>query len=128
MKDGPKYESDSRRLHQFSRHCQLGRSDAAFALASEKMMPEEVELRRTIKRVVPSGWRNVEYSFIEGKVPYNRCHLIGCRLTGEHANGRKLITGARYMNHAMHIFENMVAGQWSYSVQKMQAITLVTFQ
>lgn len=128
MKDGLEYESDSRRLHQLSRRYQLDCCGAAFVLVSKKTMPEEVELRRTIKQVVPSRWCNVEYSLIEGEELYNRCHLIGCRLAGEHANERKPITEARDMNHAMHIFENMVAGQWSYSVQKMQAMTLVAFQ
>lgn len=34
---------------------ELGRCGAAFALVSKETMPEEAELRRTIKQVVPSG-------------------------------------------------------------------------
>lgn len=87
----------------------MGRCGAAFALVSKETMPEETEVRRTIKQVIPSGWHDVEYGFIEGGKLYNRCHLIGYKLTGEHANERNLITGTRYMNHAMRVFENMVA-------------------
>lgn len=88
---------------------EIGRCGAALALVSKETMPEDGEPRRTIKQVIPSGWHDVEYDFIEGKKLYNRCHLIGYRLTGEHANERNLITGTRYMNHAMRVFENMVA-------------------
>lgn len=94
---------------RYSELDELGRCGAAFALVSKETMPEETEVRRTIKQIAPSGWRDAEYDFIEGKRLYNRCHLIGYRLTGEHANERNLITGTRYMNHAMRVFENMVA-------------------
>ncbi len=87
----------------------LGRCGVAFALVSKETMPEETEVRRAIKQVIPSGWHDAEYGFIEGKKLYNRCHLIGYKLTSEHANERNLIAGTRYMNHAMRVFENMVA-------------------
>lgn len=94
---------------RYSELDELGRCGAAFALVSKETMPEEAEVRRTIKQVVPSGWLDVEYNFIEGRKLYNRCHLLGYRLTGEHANEFNLITGTHYMNHAMRVFENMVA-------------------
>lgn len=94
---------------RYSELDEVGRCGAAFALVSRETMPEDGELRRAIKQIVPSGWHDVEYDFVEGKKLYNRCHLIGYKLTGEHANERNLITGTRYMNHAMRVFENMVA-------------------
>lgn len=94
---------------RYSELDELGRCGAAFALVSKETMPEGTEVRRTIKQITPTGWRDAEYGIIEGKKLYNRCHLIGFRLTGEHANERNLITGTRYMNHAMRVFENMVA-------------------
>ncbi|WP_257482868.1 DNA/RNA non-specific endonuclease [Adlercreutzia mucosicola] len=94
---------------RYSELDEMGRCGAAFALVSEETMPEDGESRRAIKQIVPSGWHDVEYDFVEGRKLYNRCHLIGYRLTGEHANERNLITGTRYMNHAMRVFENMVA-------------------
>lgn len=87
----------------------LGRCGAAFALVSIETMPRETESRKTIKHVIPSGWQNTEYGFIEGKKLYNRCHLIGYGLTAEQDNERNLFTGTRYLNHAMRVFENMVA-------------------
>ncbi len=94
---------------RYSELDEVGRCGATFALVSKETMSEDGESRRTIKQIIPSGWRDTEYGFIEGKKLYNRCHLIGYRLTGEHANERNLITGTRYMNHAMRVFENMVA-------------------
>ncbi len=109
----PFFSKDDRAVEvgreRYSELDEMGRCGAAFALVSKETMPEDGEPRRTIKQVVPSGWRDVEYDFIEGKRLYNRCHLIGYKLTGEHANERNLITGTRYMNHAMRVFENMVA-------------------
>lgn len=109
----PFFSEDDRAVEvgceRYSELDEVGRCGTAFALVSEETMPEDGELRRAIKQIVPSGWRDAEYDFIEGKKLYNRCHLIGYRLTGEHANERNLITGTRYMNHAMRVFENMVA-------------------
>lgn len=88
---------------------ELGRCGAAFALVSKETMPREADRRKTIKHVVPSGWQDAEYDFIEGGKLYNRCHLIGYRLTAEQDNPRNLFTGTRYLNHAMRVFENMVS-------------------
>ena len=87
----------------------LGRCGVAFALVSVETMPRETESRKTIKHVIPSGWQDSEYDFIEGRKLYNRCHLIGYGLTAEQDNERNLFTGTRYLNHAMRVFENMVA-------------------
>ena len=68
------------------------------------------EKRGDISSIKPSGWKNKNYSFVDGEWVYNRCHLIGWQLTAENANKENLITGTRYMNvEGMLPFENMVA-------------------
>ena len=49
-------------------------------------------------------------NIVDGKYLYNRCHLIGYKLTGENANPQNLITGTRYLNIiGMLPFENQTA-------------------
>ena len=86
----------------------LGRCVYAFACVGPETMPTED--RGNIGSVKPSGWQSVEYDIIDGGWLYNRCHLIGFKLTGENANERNLITGTRYLNiSGMVKFENRVA-------------------
>ncbi len=86
----------------------LGRCTVTWACVSRDLMPTEP--RGDIGSVKPTGWVNESYDFVDGKMLYNRCHLIGFQLTGENANKRNLVTGTRYMNvQGMLPFENMVA-------------------
>lgn len=86
----------------------LGRCGVAYANVGLETMPTEE--RGSISNVKPTGWKSVQYDFVDGKSLYNRCHLIGFQLTGENANRQNLITGTRYMNvDGMLPFENMVA-------------------
>ena len=86
----------------------LGRCGYAMACVGVDIMPTEE--RESISAVKPSGWKQAEYDFVDGKMLYNRCHLIGFQLTGENANEKNLITGTRYLNvQGMLPFENMVA-------------------
>lgn len=86
----------------------LGRCRAAYANIGQDLMP--TEKRGNISQVKPSGWKSVQYDFVDGKSLYNRCHLIGFQLAGENANECNLITGTRYMNViGMLPFENMIA-------------------
>ncbi|MBR6916709.1 MAG: DNA/RNA non-specific endonuclease [Clostridia bacterium] len=85
----------------------LGRCGVAYANICPALMP--TEKRGNIQSVKPTGWRHVEYDFVDGGSLYNRCHLIAHSLAGEDANERNLITGTRYMNtEGMVPFENMV--------------------
>lgn len=87
---------------------ELGRCTVAYANIGVDLMPTED--RESISEVIPSGWNNEEYDFVDGGWVFNRCHLIGFQLTGENANERNLITGTRSMNvDGMLPFENMVA-------------------
>ena len=86
----------------------LGRCGYTMACIGKDLMPTED--RESISKVKPTGWKQEQYEFVEGKSLYNRCHLIGFQLTGENANEQNLITGTRYMNtEGMLPFENMVA-------------------
>ncbi len=86
----------------------LGRCGTAFACCGTALMPTGE--RGNISSIKPSGWKQAQYDFVDGKYLYNRCHLIGWQLSGEDANRGNLITGTRYMNtEGMLPFENMVA-------------------
>ena len=74
----------------------LGRCTYAEACLGPELLPEEP--REEIGSVIPTGWQNTKYDFIEDGFLYNRCHLIAFMLTGQNANERNLITGTRYMN------------------------------
>lgn len=98
----------TRSFEEYSKLDSLGRCHEAYANVSLDTMP--VEERGNISSVIPSGWENNEYDFVDGGYVYNRCHLIGYQLTGENANEKNLITGTRYMNvEGMLPFENEVA-------------------
>ncbi|MBR4863474.1 MAG: DNA/RNA non-specific endonuclease [Oscillospiraceae bacterium] len=104
-----RYDEITTRSYEFySELDELGRCGYAMACIGEDLMP--TENRESISAVKPSGWNQAEYDFVDGKMLYNRCHLIGFQLTGENANEKNLITGTRYLNvQGMLPFENMVA-------------------
>lgn len=85
----------------------LGRCQEAYAMLGVETLPKSE--REDISSIKPTGWNQEEYTFIEGDVLYNRCHLIAHSLSGENANKRNLITGTRYMNiEGMLPFESLV--------------------
>lgn len=86
---------------------ELGRCTGAEACIGQDLMPTEE--RGSISSIKPSGYVQKQYSFVEGKYLYNRCHLIAFCLTGENANKQNLITGTRSMNTAMIPYETSVA-------------------
>ena len=86
----------------------LGRCGVTMASIGRDLMP--TGKRESIQEIRPTGWRQQQYDWVDGKSLYNRCHLIGFQLAGENANEKNLITGTRSMNiHGMLPFENMVA-------------------
>jgi DNA-entry nuclease len=95
-------------FESYSEMDEEGRCGTAYACVGPELMPTEE--REDIRTVIPSGWEQNRYDFVEGESLYNRCHLIGFQLTGENANEENLITGTRYMNvEGMLPIENMVA-------------------
>lgn len=104
----PAEDFTSEGFEEYSPLDDLGRCGVAYANVGLKTMPTEE--RGSISNVKPTGWKSVQYDFVDGKSLYNRCHLIGFQLTGENANRQNLITGTRYMNvDGMLPFENLVA-------------------
>lgn len=104
----PAEDFTSKGFEEYSPLDDLGRCGVAYANVGLETMPTEE--RGSISNVKPTGWKSVQYDFVDGKSLYNRCHLIGFQLTGENANRQNLITGTRYMNvDGMLPFENLVA-------------------
>lgn len=100
------YTEDS--FEKYGEHDSLGRCTEAYACIGSDLMPDEK--RGSIGQIKPSGWHTVKYDIVDGKYLYNRCHLIGYRLSGENANPNNLITGTRYLNtEGMLPFEDKVA-------------------
>ena len=87
-----------------------GRCGVAFAnLNKKETMPKENENRKSLDKVIPSGWQDTEYSEINLTNLYNKCHLIAYSLSAENANDKNIITGTRYFNiSGMAPFENRV--------------------
>lgn len=80
----------------------LGRVGVAYACLGTDLMPTGE--RGDISDVKPTGWHS------GAAANWNRSHLIGWQLSGEDANERNLMTGARSFNSpGMLEFENMVA-------------------
>lgn len=98
---------------------ELGRCTECEAHLDAGLMPTYD--RGSIQSVKPTGWINNNYECVSGGWLYNRCHLIGFRLTGidcENAKKelapRDLITGTKQLNvgsgnTGMVKFENEVA-------------------
>lgn len=106
--DFDQQELTTESFESYSQLDRLGRCGPAYACIGQDLMPTEE--RGSISSVKPSGWKQQQYDFVDGKSLYNRCHLIGFQLAGENANEKNLITGTRYLNvEGMLPFENMVA-------------------
>ncbi len=94
----------------------LGRVTYALANVGTELEPKEDEERKDISSVKPTGWVQKKYPIvIEDTYLYNRCHLIGWQLTGENANKKNLMTGTRYMNLNMLVYENRIAAYVGYT-------------
>ena len=64
----------------------------------------------------PTGWKYKKYAFVDGRLLYNRCHLIGWQLTGSTADPKNLVTGTRFMNvKGMLPWENKLADYLKHS-------------
>ena len=74
----------------------LGRVGVAEACLGPENAP--TSKRGSINEVIPTGWHDDEYVFVEGEMLFNRCHLIARSLSAENANPLNLATGTSYMN------------------------------
>ena len=87
----------------------LGRCTISTACLSLDTMPSIGDERGSIGNIKPSGWYSKKYDCVEGKYVMNRSHCIGWQLSNENENVCNLISGSRYLNLEMQVFENMVA-------------------
>ncbi|MCM1221685.1 MAG: DNA/RNA non-specific endonuclease [Lachnospiraceae bacterium] len=88
----------------------LGRCVAAFACFVEAES-ESVDKPKYKSRMKPTAWKSIGCDYIkDGKILYNRCHLIGNQLAAKKADKRGVITGTRAFNvEGMFQFEDKVA-------------------
>ena len=85
----------------------LGRCGTANSCIGTDGMPTGG--RGNISEIHPTGWHSDSYEGIEGEKLFNRCHLIGHKLSGDDAIARNLITGTSYMNRqGMLPFEDAI--------------------
>lgn len=100
----------TRSFEDYSDLDDYGRCGVAFAnLNKYETMPKEDENRKSLDKVIPSGWQDTEYPEINLANLYNKCHLIAYSLSAENANDKNIITGTRYFNiSGMTPFENKV--------------------
>ena len=82
---------------RFSPLDELGRTGPAMACLGPETLPtEEKEQTGDIR---PSGWHTQRYDdLIEDRYLYNRSHLIGYLLAGNHVQPENFFTGTRYLN------------------------------
>ena len=109
----PNFQENDFTTNSFEDYSDLddyGRCGVAFAnLSKEGTMPKENENRKSLDKVIPSGWKDTEYPEINLSNLYNKCHLIAYSLSAENANDKNIITGTRYFNiSGMTPFENRV--------------------
>lgn len=109
----PNFQENDFTTNSFEDYSDLddyGRCGVAFANLSKKgTMPKENENRKSLDKVIPSGWQETEYPEINLSNLYNKCHLIAYSLSAENANDKNIITGTRYFNiSGMKPFENRV--------------------
>lgn len=109
----PNFQENDFTTNSFEDYSDLddyGRCGVAFAnLNKEGTMPKENENRKSLDKVIPSGWKDTEYPEINLSNLYNKCHLIAYSLSAENANDKNIITGTRYFNiSGMALFENRV--------------------
>lgn len=89
----------------------LGRTGAGISCIGTDIL-ETAEARVSLTGISPTGWieGNVYYNeegVTSGEL-YNRCHLVARELGGANTL-YNLVTGTRYMNETMIVYENMVA-------------------
>ncbi|MBQ0065172.1 MAG: DNA/RNA non-specific endonuclease [Firmicutes bacterium] len=99
-------KNNKKSFERFSDLDELGRCSVAFANIGPDLLP--IKERESISEIKPSGWHSYSFDSVPGGYLYNRCHLIAYCLTGENANEKNLITGTRYFNMAMRMFEDLV--------------------
>jgi len=101
-------EKTTEAFEHYSSLDRLGRCGVAFVNVCKAIMPTVEQGDNS--EVIPKGWNDAAYDFIDGSALYYRSQLIDFQLSGENANIKNLITGTRYLDiEGMQPFENKVA-------------------
>jgi len=87
----------------------LGRCTAVIACLGEDLMPAEGEERQDVTSVRPTGLSQAWFDCVEQGALYNRCHMVGWKLSGLNAEPKNLIAGTRYLNLEMREYESRIA-------------------
>lgn len=119
----PNFEDEYFTVNSFENYSDLddyGRCGVAFAnVNKEGTMPKENESRKSLDKVIPSGWQDTSYSELNLSNLYNKCHLIAYSLSAENSNDKNIITGTRYFNvSGMLPFENRVRNYLNSNMDK----------
>lgn len=116
-KGKPDFKESELKMARFERHDKLdplGRAVGTLACLDRRGMAKGQ--RDYIGMIRPTGWKYKKYSFVDGRLLYNRCHLIGWQLTGSTADPKNLVTGTRFMNvKGMLPWENKLADYLKHS-------------
>lgn len=89
---------------------ELGRCKMVYGVIGPTSMDFVGPRPDDLKLPNPVAWEQKEYpGIVNGTQLYNRCHLIGRQFCGID-NLYNLITGTRYLNDAMKVYEDKIAG------------------
>ena len=113
----PNFSDSELKTVKFERHDRLdalGRAVGTLACLDREGLAKGQ--RDYIGMIHPTGWKYKKYAFVDGRLLYNRCHLIGWQLTGGTADPKNLVTGTRFMNvKGMLPWENKLADYLKHS-------------
>ena len=86
----------------------LGRPGAVSVVITKESVSGQ--RRENMSKIVPTGFVQEKYPFIEQEYLYQRCHLIGSQFKVNTEIPENIVTGTHFLNlHGMYSIENQVA-------------------
>ncbi len=102
------FRADAKAEVHFDPLDQMGRASANYAIVTPEVLSGQ--RRDNVADLMPSGFVQASYSFIEKGYLYDRCHLIGSQFATTTEIPENLITGTAYLNlNGMYVLENQIA-------------------
>ncbi len=102
------YSKDARAEVHFDPLDELGRAGGNYAIVTPQVLSGQ--RRDNIASIIPTGFEQASYPFIENSYLYDRCHLIGSQFATTTEIPENVITGTFYLNwNGMHVLEDRVA-------------------
>ena len=87
---------------------QLGRPGMVSVVVTRESVSGQS--REGMAKIIPTGFEQAKYPFIEKEYLYQRCHLIGSQFKGDTEIPENIVTGTHYMNlYGMYSIETQVA-------------------